>query len=91
MCLAGGQQARHDGVLRVAHHLRLPVRWDAAHVVVHRGQHRRGLLGDVDAGEDLGGLGDARQALRQGLGGQVVQVQVDVVLFANTISLRFSI
>ena len=37
-------------------------------------------LGDVDAGKDGGGLGDARQALGQDLGREVVEVQVDVVL-----------
>lgn len=40
----------------------------------------RFLLGHIDAREDLGGFGDAGQALRQGLRGQVIQVQVDVVL-----------
>ena len=44
------------------------VRRDAAHVVVDGRQHRDRLLGDVDTGEDLGGLGDAGQALVQYLG-----------------------
>ena len=39
-----------------------------------------GLLGDIDAREDLGRLGDARETLRQRLRGKVIQVQVDVVL-----------
>lgn len=52
----------------------------AAHVVVHGGQHGDGLLGDVDAREDHGRLRDAGQALLQLLGGQVVQLEVHVVL-----------
>mmetsp|Transcript_2453 Transcript_2453/g.7277 ORF Transcript_2453/g.7277 Transcript_2453/m.7277 type:complete len:379 (-) Transcript_2453:147-1283(-) len=53
---------------------------DATHVVVHGGDHRNGLLGDVHAGEDGRRFRDARQALRQRLGGDVVEVQVNVVL-----------
>ncbi len=55
------------------------VRRDAAHVVVTGRQHRDRLLGDVDAGEDLRRLRDARQALVDDLGRQVLQMQVDVV------------
>ena len=47
---------------------------------MHGRQDRDGLLGHVDAGEDPGALGDARQALGQDLGIQVVEVQVDVIL-----------
>mmetsp|Transcript_27816 Transcript_27816/g.68381 ORF Transcript_27816/g.68381 Transcript_27816/m.68381 type:complete len:665 (+) Transcript_27816:128-2122(+) len=82
--LPGGQQPRHHGVgvaVRAdGHHLALVVGGDAAHVVVHGGDHGDGLLGHVHAGEDGGGLGDAGQALGQELRGQVVEVQVDVVL-----------
>ena len=35
-----------------AAHLALVVGWDAAHVVVHCGNHRNGLLRDVYASED---------------------------------------
>ena len=52
----------------------------AAHVVVHGRDDRDRLLGHVDAGKDGGGLADARQALGEQLGRQVVEVQVDVVL-----------
>ena len=58
------------------------VRRDAAHVVVHRRQHRDRLLGHVDAGEDLRQLADAGQPLGQRRGRQVVEVEVDVVLVA---------
>src|SRR3546814_12846991 len=37
-------------------------------------------LGDVGAGEDLGGLGDARQAAVQHLRVEMLEVQHDVVL-----------
>mmetsp|Transcript_96763 Transcript_96763/g.301817 ORF Transcript_96763/g.301817 Transcript_96763/m.301817 type:complete len:694 (-) Transcript_96763:27-2108(-) len=78
--LASGEEPRHDGVALVPDDLRLPVRGDAAHVVVHGREHRGRLLRDVDARKDLGRLGDAGQALSERLGRQVVQVQVDVVL-----------
>jgi hypothetical protein len=41
------------------------------------------FLGDIDAREDLGRFGDARQTLRQRLRRKVIQVQVDVVLAAR--------
>ena len=42
------------------------------------------VLGDVHACEDLGSLRDAWESLCQRLGGQVIQVQVDVVLRSQT-------
>mmetsp|Transcript_86006 Transcript_86006/g.240669 ORF Transcript_86006/g.240669 Transcript_86006/m.240669 type:complete len:303 (-) Transcript_86006:986-1894(-) len=78
--LAGGEEAGYDGVALALQHLGLPVRGDAAHVVVHGGEHRGGLLRHVHAREDLRGLGDARETLREGLRRQVVEVEVDVVL-----------
>ncbi len=65
------------------HNLPKVVGGDATHVVVHRGQHGDRLLGHVHTSENRSGLGDARQALVQHLRGQVVQVQVDVVLRAG--------
>ena len=61
-------------------YLSLVVGWDATHVVVHSGQHGDGVFGDVHASEDHGRLGDAGQTGGQLLRGQVVQLQVDVVL-----------
>ena len=84
---ARGVQSADDLVLAVLvrQHLALVVGGDAAHVVVHGGQHRDGLPGHVHAGEDHGGLGDAGQTGRQLFWGQVVQLQVHVVLvFAAT-------
>ena len=56
------------------------VRGDAAHIVVHGRQHRDRLAREVDAGEDLGRFRDARQALVQHLGIEMVEVEEDVVL-----------
>ena len=61
-------------------HLAVVVAGDAAHVVVHRRLHRDRRLGDVDAGEDARGLGNARQPLVDDRGTQVLEVQVDVVV-----------
>ena len=61
--LADRHQAGHDHVgiaVGLHEHLAVIVRGDAAHVVMHRRQHRDRLFGEVDAGEDAGGLGDAR-------------------------------
>ena len=81
--LADGRQARHHHVRIVADradHLGAPVGRDAAHVVVAGRHDRDRLLGDVDAGEDPGGLRDAGQALVQELGVEMLEVEVDVVL-----------
>ncbi|KIU01386.1 hypothetical protein QU38_01900 [Staphylococcus aureus] len=53
---------------------------DAAHIVVDGRHHRQRLAGQGDAGEDLAGLGDARQALVQDLRIDVVEVKGDMVL-----------
>lgn len=47
------------------------------------GDNGDGFLRDVDAREDLSGLRDTRQALVKNLGGQVIQVEVDVVLLRS--------
>jgi hypothetical protein len=64
-------QAGHHAVgiaLGRVQHLAPVIRRDAAHVVVHRRQHRDRLLRHVDAGEDLRRFRDARQAFGQRLG-----------------------
>jgi hypothetical protein len=43
--------------------------------------HRERLAGEVDAGEDLAGLGDARQPLGQDRRVDMVEVKEDMVLF----------
>ena len=56
---------------------------NAAHVVVHGGQHGNGLLCDVHLGKDPCGLSNARQPFRDDGWIQVGQVQVYVVLFRS--------
>src|SRR5690606_35182870 len=53
---------------------------NAAHVVVDGRDHRDRLLVHVDAGEDAGALGNARQLLVDHARAQVGQVEQDVVL-----------
>ncbi len=80
---ADGVQPRHHGVVVVAdllHHFTVVVGRDAAHVVVHGRNDRDRLLVHVDAGEDAGALGDARQLLVDHARAEVGQVEQDVVL-----------
>ncbi|EJK57810.1 hypothetical protein THAOC_22107, partial [Thalassiosira oceanica] len=89
--LAGGEEAGDDLVrleLAVlaevgADDLPVVIRRYATHVVVDRGKDGDGLLRHVDAGEDGGGLRDARQALGEEVRGQVVEVEVAVVLLGS--------
>ena len=81
--LAERHQAGHGrveiagpGAQRLAH----IVRWDAAHVVVDRGQDRDRLAAQIDARENLRALGDAGQALGQDFRVEMVEVKVDVIL-----------
>ncbi len=53
---------------------------DAAHVVMHRRQHRDRLLGQIDAGENLGALRNSGQALMQDLRIEMIEVEIDVIL-----------
>ncbi len=53
---------------------------DAAHIIVDRRHDRQRLAGQVDAGEDLAGLGDAGQPLVQDLGVDMVEVKEDMIL-----------
>ena len=64
-------------------YLPLVVGGNAAHVVVDGGQNWDGLAGDVDACEDHRGLGNAGKTSRELLWRQVVQLQVDVILFGS--------
>lgn len=67
-------------------HLPLVVGGDAAHVIVHGGKHGDRLLGDVHTREDHGCLRDARQAHSQLFRGEVMQLQVHVILLRATAS-----
>ena len=61
-------------------HFAVHVAGNSAHVVVHGGQHRDGILVHVHAREDARGLGDAGQARVNHLGPEMLEMQVDVVL-----------
>ena len=50
------------------------------HVVVDGGEDGDGLLGDIDTSEDGGGLRDTGKSLVEEIGGEVVEVEVDVIL-----------
>mmetsp|Transcript_5685 Transcript_5685/g.12410 ORF Transcript_5685/g.12410 Transcript_5685/m.12410 type:complete len:630 (-) Transcript_5685:553-2442(-) len=63
--------------------LSVVIGWDSSHVVVDRGQGGNGFLGDIDSGKNGGGFGNSRQSFRQQIGGQVIEVQVDVILFGS--------
>ncbi len=81
--LAERHQARNDGVgvaVLLGQRLALPVRGDAAHVVVHGRDHRDRLAGEIDAGEDARALGDAGQPLVQHRRIEMIEVQENVVL-----------
>ena len=53
---------------------------DAAHVVMHRRQHRNRLAGHVDTAENACRLGDPRQPLMQRVGIDMLKMEHDVVL-----------
>src|SRR5690625_2638806 len=81
-------QTRDDHVLAVldAQHLSMDGGRDPAHVVVAGRDDRDRLLGYIDPGEDPGALGDAGQTLMQDLGVEMLQVQMDMILFRSDTS-----
>ena len=81
--LADREQAGHDRVgiaVLQRHDLAVIIGRDAAHIVVDGRHDRDRLAGQVDAGEGLRGLGDARQPLVQDLRVDMVEVKEDMVL-----------
>jgi len=81
--LTGGVEARDDRVLAVGidvNNLASVAGGDTAHVVVDGGEHRDGLLGHVDTSKDGRSLRDTGETLLEDLGGQMGEVEVDVVL-----------
>ncbi len=79
---AQSHQAGHHDIGIVAdlgQHFAVIVGLHAAHIVVDGRQHRDRLAGHIDAGENLGAFGNARQALMQDRGIEMVQVQIDVI------------
>lgn len=81
--LADSHQAGDDplriGTVGVQHFAPI-IRGNAAHIVVNGRQNRDWLAGDVDAGEDLGALGNPRQAFMQHGRIEMVEMQEDVIL-----------
>ncbi len=56
---------------------------DTTHVVVDGGQDRDGLLADIDTSKDASSLRDTGQALSENLGGQMAELEEDVVLVST--------
>ena len=52
-------------------------------VVVNGGEDRDGLLGDIDTGEDSSGLRNTRESFMKNLGGEMAELQEDVVLLGT--------
>jgi len=78
-----GEETRDDLVLALlvdSEDLTGVLGGDTTHVVVNGGEHRNGLLGNIDTSEDGGGLRDTGQTLVEDLGGQVRELEVNVVL-----------
>lgn len=57
---------------------------NTSHIVMHRWEYRRRLLGHVDARENLRGLTNAGQSLVQQFRRNVVEVQMNVIFFGTT-------
>merc|ERR1711871_1122652 len=86
--LTGSEQAWDNGVALTLQDLALPVGRHTSHVVVDGRQDWCRLLGNINTGKDLCGLGDTWQTLGESLRRKVIQVQVDVVLVGtNTTAL----
>ena len=78
-----GEETRDDLVLALvvnSKNLTSVLGGDTTHVVVDGRENGDGLLGNIDTGEDGGGLRDTRQTLVEDLSGQVRELEVDVVL-----------
>src|SRR5258706_10410247 len=82
--LADRHQTRHDGiriVLGRPHGLGPDIRRNAAHDIMYGRYHWDWLLMRVDTSENARRLHDTRQTLSEDIRRQVLQMQVDVVLF----------
>ena len=64
---------------RRANDLAVIVCRNAAHVVMHRRQHRDGFAGHINACKHLGAFGNAWQPFANDVRVEVVKVQIDVV------------
>jgi hypothetical protein len=54
---------------------------DTAHVVVNRGLYRDRFFRNIDTREDTRRLGDTREPFLNDFGSEVLEVQVDVIMF----------
>ena len=89
--LTGGEETGHNLIVnKVARGIKLGtddltvvVGGDTTHVVMHGGQYRDGFLGHIDTGKDGSSLTDTGQPFGEEVGGQVVQMQVDVILLGT--------
>ena len=87
--LSGGIETGNNLVIAVlidCEALTPVVAGDAAHVVVDSGDDGDGLPGHIDTSKDHRGLRDAGKSGGQLLWGQVVQLQVNVILLRSTAS-----
>jgi len=63
---------------------------NTTHVVMDGGQDRDGLLANIHSSKDAGSLRDTRETLSKNVGGQMAQLEVDVVLLrANTTAVAY--
>ena len=80
---ANGIKARNDDfriVTNLSDNLTMIIARNSAHIVVNRWCHWQWLACQVDAGENLSAFSDAGQTLRQNLGIDVIEMQVDMIL-----------
>jgi len=92
--LTSGEEARNFTIIAFLVHgddLGGVVSGDSAHIVMDSGKDWNRLLGGVNTSENVGSLQNTGKTLVDGLWGQVVQVQVDVIAFRTdtTISKNF--
>jgi hypothetical protein len=87
-CFSSGEESTDFVVITVSvgvDDLSFPVGRDTSHVVMDGGSNGDGLFGRVNTSENVSGLKDTRETLLQGLWGQMVEMEVDVVtIFSDT-------
>lgn len=86
-----GEETGHNLVVALlinSEHLTSVPGGDTTHVVVDGGKDGDGLLANIDTSEDTSGLRDTGETLGKNLGGEMAQLEVDVVLLrADTTTL----
>lgn len=86
--LAACQNTRNNSVFSIfeVQDLSFVIGWDSTHVVMDCGHNGSGLLGHIDVGEDLSGLGNTGKPFVEDLGVQMVEMKIDVILFGSDTS-----